>query len=207
MMSGRYALFNWPEAFAQLPGFPQQMRAHWNLAPKTQVLMLYQKQEQRHAALALWGFTSAWMTDLTRAVAHARVETVSGLPMFQNAWRSQRCLLPANGFFEWRGVQRKQPFWLSTPEPVLYFAGLWELYSVPGRDYYSVAMLTQQAAHLRRPVILNEAQQQVWLNPCSSDAQLHEVLSAAQRVQLHERRVSTLINDPLVDGPQCLSAG
>ena len=41
-MSGRYALFNWPESLAQLPGFPQQMRAHWNLAPKSQVLMLYQ---------------------------------------------------------------------------------------------------------------------------------------------------------------------
>ncbi len=98
-MSGRYALFNWPEALGQLPGFPQHMRAHWNLAPKSQVLMLYQNEGQRHAALALWGFTSSWMTDLTRAVAHARAETVNTLPMFQNAWRKQRCLLPANGFF------------------------------------------------------------------------------------------------------------
>ena len=81
------------------------------------------------------------------------------------------------------------------------------MYSVPGRDYYSVAMLTQQAAHLRRPVMLNKTQQQLWLDPDSSDAQLHEVLTAAQQVQLHERRVSTLINDPLVDGPQCLNAG
>lgn len=206
-MSGRYALFNWPDGLAQLPGFPQQMRAHWNLAPKSQVLMLYQKQEQRHAALALWGFTSSWMTDLTRAVAHARAETVSSLPMFQTAWRSQRCLLPANGFFEWRGVQRKQPFWLSAREPLLYFAALWDVYTVPGRDYYSVAMLTQQAAHLRRPIMLNEQQQQVWLSPGSSDEQLQEVLSSAQQLQLHERRVSTLINDPLVDGPHCLSAG
>lgn len=206
-MSGRYALFNWPDGLAQLPGFPQQMRAHWNLAPKSQVLMLYQKQEQRHAALALWGFTSSWMTDLTRAVAHARAETVSSLPMFQTAWRSQRCLLPANGFFEWRGVQRKQPFWLSAREPLLYFAALWDVYTVPGRDYYSVAMLTQQAAHLRRPIMLNEQQQQVWLSPDSSDEQLQEVLSSAQQLQLHERRVSTLINDPLVDGPHCLSAG
>lgn len=206
-MSGRYALFNWPDELAQLPGFPQQMRAHWNLAPKSQVLMLYQKEQQCHAALALWGFTSAWMTDLTRAVTHARVETVNSLPIFQKAWRSQRCLLPANGFFEWRGVQRKQPFWLSAPEPLLYFAALWEVYAVPGRDYYSVAMLTQQAAHLRRPIILNEQQQQVWLSPDSSDAQLNEVLSSAQQPQLHERRVSTLINDPLVDGPHCLNVG
>ncbi len=206
-MSGRYALFNWPDALAQLPGFPQQMRAHWNLAPKSQVLMIYQKQEQRHAVLALWGFTSSWMTDLTRAVAHARVETVSSLPMFHNAWRGQRCLLPANGFFEWRGVQRKQPFWLSAPEPLLYFAGLWDVYALPGRDYYSVAMLTQQAAHLRRPIILDEQQQQVWLNPESTDEQLQEVLTSAQQPQLHERRVSTLINDPLVDGPHCLNIG
>lgn len=205
-MAGRYALFNWPDDLVQLPGFPQQMRAHWNLAPKSQVLMLYQKDQQRHAALALWGFTSAWMTDLTRAVAHARVETVSTLPMFQTAWRSQRCVLLANGFFEWRGVQRKQPFWLSAPEPLLYFAGLWDVYAVPGRDYYSVAMLTQQAAHLRRPIILDEQQQRIWLDPASTEEQLKAVLACTQP-QLHERRVSTLINDPLVDGPHCLNAG
>ncbi|NLY12900.1 MAG: SOS response-associated peptidase [Gammaproteobacteria bacterium] len=205
-MSGRYALFSWPESMAQLPDFPQQMRAHWNLAPKSQVLMLYQKQQKIYAALALWGFTCEWMSDLTRAVAHARVETVATLPMFKKAWRSQRCLLPANGFFEWRGQQRKQPFWLSTAEPILYFAGLWDVYSVPGRDYYSVAMLTQQAAHLRRPIILNAQQQAVWLDPKSSEAALQEVLTGEQP-QLLERRVSTLINDPLVDGPQCLSPG
>lgn len=205
-MSGRYALFNWPEAMAQLPGFPQHMRAHWNLAPKSQVLMIYQQEQERHATLALWGFTSAWMTDLTRAVAHARAETVHTQPMFKKAWQGQRCLLPANGFFEWRGQHRKQPFWLSAAEPVSYFAGLWDVYSVPGRDYYSVAMLTQQAASLRRPVLLNAEQQALWLNPESSTEQLLELLAATQP-QLHERRVSTLINDPLVDGPHCLNIG
>lgn len=205
-MSGRYALFNWPESLAQLPGFPQQMRAHWNLAPKSQVLMLYQKQQERHAALALWGFTSEWMTDLTRAVAHARVETLSTQPMFRKAWRGQRCVLPANGFFEWRGQHRKQPFWLTTAEPLLYLAAIWDVYAVPGQDYYSVAMLTQQAANLRRPIVLNEQQQRVWLDPESSEEDLLELLSAAQP-QLLERRVSTVINDPLVDGPHCLNTG
>lgn len=205
-MSGRYALFNWPETWVELPGFPQQMRAHWNLAPKTQVLMLFHKQQEQHAALALWGFTSEWMTDLTRAVAHARVETVSSQPMFKKAWRSQRCVLPANGFFEWRGQQRKQPFWLSATEPLLYFAAIWDVYAVPGRDYYSVAMLTQQASSLRRPIILNQQHLAVWLNADSDDKALHAVLAQAQP-QLRERRVSTLINDPLVDGPHCLDIG
>lgn len=205
-MSGRYALFNWPEAWALLPGFPQQMRAHWNLAPKSQVLMLLQKQQEQHAALALWGFTSEWMTDLTRAVAHARVETVSTQPMFKKAWRSQRCVLPANGFFEWRGTHRKHPFWLYADDSLLYFAAIWDVYALPGRDYYSVAMLTQQAANLRRPILLNQQQQTVWLNPQSSDAELLELL-ASPPPQLRERRVSTLINDPLVDGPHCLDIG
>ena len=205
-MSGRYALFNWPECLAQLPGFPQQMRAHWNLAPKSQVLMLYQKQQELHATQALWGFTPEWMTDLSRAVAHARAETVNTQPMFKKAWRSQRCVLPANGFFEWRGQHRKQPFWLSAAEPLLYFAAIWDVYSVPGRDYYSVAMLTQQAANLRRPILLNEQQQAVWLNPESSEVELLEAL-AGNQPQLLERRVSTLINDPLVDGPHCLNIG
>lgn len=109
-MSGRYALFSWPESMAQLPDFPQQMRAHWNLAPKSQVLMLYQKQQKTYAALALWGFTCEWMSDLTRAVAHARVETVATLPMFKKAWRSQRCLLPANGFLNGEASSASSPF-------------------------------------------------------------------------------------------------
>lgn len=206
-MSGRYALFNWPEALAQLPGFPQHMRAHWNLAPNSQVLMVYKKAQQRHATQALWGFTSAWMTDLSRAAAHARVETVSGQKMFKSAWRSQRCLLPANGFFEWRGRHRKQPFWLTGEESsLLYFAAIWDVYQVPGREYYSVAMLTQQAADLRRPIVLSEQQQRVWLNPESSDAELLAALHGPQP-QLFERRVSSLVNDPLVDGPLCLERG
>ncbi|MDD2221941.1 MAG: SOS response-associated peptidase family protein [Pseudomonas sp.] len=205
-MSGRYALFNWPDTLAQLPGFPQQMRAHWNLAPKSQVLILLQQQQELQASTALWGFTSEWMTDLTRAVAHARVETVSTQPMFKKAWRNQRCLLPANGFFEWRGQHRKHPFWLYTEEPMLYFAALWDVYALPGRNYYSVAMLTQQAASLRRPILLNAEQQSLWLNPQTSDAELLELLARAQP-QLRERRVSTLINDPLVDGPHCLDVG
>ena len=205
-MSGRYGLFKWPEAWLELPGFPRQMRAHWNLAPKSQVLMLFQKQQKQQAALALWGFTSEWMTDLTRAVAHARVETVSTQPMFKKAWRSQRCVLPANGFFEWRGQQRKQPFWLSATEPLLYFAAIWDVYAVPGRDYYSVAMLTQQASSLRRPVILSDQHLAVWLSPESSDEELRAILAEPQP-QLRERRVSTLVNDPLVDGPHCLDIG
>ena len=126
--------------------------------------------------------------------------------MFKKAWRSQRCVLPANGFFEWRGQQRKQPFWLSATEPLLYFAAIWDVYAVPGRDYYSVAMLTQQASSLRRPVILNEQHLAVWLSPESSDEELRAVLTEPQP-QLLERRVSTLVNDPLVDGPHCLGTG
>ena len=205
-MSGRYGLFKWPQEWQQLPGFPQQMRAHWNLAPKSQVLMLLQKKEQLHATLALWGLTSNWMTDLNRAVVHARAETISTQPMFKKAWRSQRCLLPANGFFEWRGLHRKHPFWLCSGESVLYFAAIWDVYSVPGRDYYSVAMLTQQAANLRRPILLDEQQQAVWLNPASTEEELQALLAQPQP-QLRERRVSTLINDPLVDGPHCLNIG
>lgn len=205
-MSGRYGLFKWPEAWLELPGFPAQMRAHWNLAPKSQVLMLFKKKNDVHATLALWGFTSDWMTDLSRAVAHARAETISAQPMFKKAWRAQRCVLPANGFFEWRGLHRKHPFWLYSAEELLYFAAIWDVYKVPGRDYYSVAMLTQQAANLRRPVLLTQQQQEVWLNPESTEEELRALL-AEPPAQLHERRVSTLINDPQIDGPQCLNIG
>lgn len=122
-MSGRYALFRWNLSLAALPGFPADWRAQWNISPANQVLMVREDAGARRADLARWGLTPARLTDLSRTPSHARAETLAEQPMFREAFQQRRCLLPANGFYEWRGV-RKRPYWVSTGERLLFFAGI-----------------------------------------------------------------------------------
>lgn len=205
-MSGRYALFRWNPAFAALPGFPDDQQPHWSLAPGAQVLLLRQPQAGGEVQLSRvrWGLTPAWLTDLTRTPAHARSESVADQPMFREAFRLRRGLLPANGFYEWRGSARKQPYWMTGEGSLLYFAAVWEAYPVSGHTYLSAAMLTVPAASQRRPLILDEAAQADWLAADTPLARLHELL-VPTRPALRERALATFINDPALDSPQCLT--
>ncbi|SEQ95542.1 Putative SOS response-associated peptidase YedK [Azotobacter beijerinckii] len=203
-MSGRYALFRWPPALASLPGFPADLAPHWNLAPAARVLMLRGAAGTREAALARWGLTPAWLTDLSRAPAHARAETLAEQPMFREAFRLRRCLLPANGFYEWRGGARKRPYWLTGEASLLYFAAVWESYPVGGQLYLSVAMITQAVAGQRRPLILDETAQAFWLDTAAPPEQLQALLLRPAPA-LRERALATLVNDPRLDAPECLT--
>ncbi|MCO6059889.1 SOS response-associated peptidase [Pseudomonas sp. MOB-449] len=202
-MSGRFALFRWSPALAALPGFPADHQPHWNLAPGGRVLMLRELDGERRADLARWGLTPAWLTDLSKTPAHARVETLADQPMFREPFRSRRCLILANGFYEWRGV-RKRPYWVSAEGGIMYFAALWEAYPVGDVEYLSLAMVTQPVTDLRRPLVMDEEGQRLWLAAESTPMQLLELL-ARPGPQLRERALATLVNDPKLDGPECLT--
>ena len=206
-MCGRYALFRWTPAFAALPGFPADQQAQWNISPNDSVLILRAAAEpgQRELARARWGLTPAWLTDLSRTPAHARAETLAEQPMFRDAFRLRRCLIPANGFYEWRGTTRKRPFWLTPGEgSSLFFAGIWEAYPVQGHVWLSTAVVTQAAANQRRPLILDEAGQQAWLDPDTPQPVLQALL-ASEQAPLRERPLANLVNDPKLNAPECLT--
>ena len=202
-MSGRYALFRWSADLTALPGFPRDMPSRWNLLPGTQALILREQAGERRADLARWGLTPAWFTDFSRTPAHARLETLGKQPMFRQAFQQRRCLLPANGFFEWRGV-RKQPYWMSVAEPLLYFAAIWEAYPAGDVEYLSFAMITREAGAQRRPIVLNVAEQQAWLAGDTASEDLLVLLQDA-RPALFERALAAIVNDPRIDGPECLT--
>ncbi|MET1078307.1 MAG: SOS response-associated peptidase [Pseudomonas sp.] len=204
-MCGRYALFRWPPALAALPGFPADQQPHWSIAPHSQVLILRGTEGTRAAARARWGLTPPWLTDLSRTPAHARAETLVDQPMFRDAFRLRRCLLPANGFYEWRGTARKRPYWLTAGDGApLYFAGIWEDYPVQEQHYLSVAIVTQAISGQRRPLMLDAAGQAAWLDAATGQADLLTLL-AQPPVALRERVLAGLINDPTLDGPECLT--
>jgi putative SOS response-associated peptidase YedK len=207
-MCGRYALFRWTPAFAALPGFPTDQQAQWNISPADSVLIMRAAQDGeggRELARARWGLTPPWLTDMSRTPAHARAETLAEQPMFRQAFRERRCLLPANGFYEWRGTVRKRPFWLTPGEgSALFFAAIWEAYPVEGHTYLSVAVVTQAAMSQRRPLILDAEGQAAWLDPEASMPTLQSLLAAPQ-MQLRERPLANLVNDPKLNAPECLT--
>lgn len=203
-MCGRYALFRWSQDFAALPGFPSDQQPHWSLAPGASVLLLRQVDEQLQLSRVRWGLTPAWLTDLTRTPAQARAETISEQPMFREAFRQRRGLLPANGFYEWRGSARKRPYWMTSEGSLGYFAALWEAYPVQGHTYLSAAVVTLPAATLRRPLMLNEAGQAAWLDP-ETPLETLQALLAQPQPALRERPLATVVNDPRIDGPECLT--
>ena len=200
-MSGRYALFRWNQAFAGQPGFPLGLDPHWNLAPGKQVLFMRAGGE---LALGRWGLTPAWLADFSKSPAHARMETLADQAMFRESFAKRRCLLPANGFYEWRGSARKRPYWISSEDSMMFLAGLWEIYPAHGVDYLSVAMITGAAANLRRPRVLTAEEQQLWLDPEASADDLLALLTKPSPT-LRERALATFVNDPELDAPECLT--
>lgn len=207
-MSGRFGLFHVPDSLAgALPGVQELLQPRWNLAPRQQVVLVRHTAGGREAAQALWGFTPRWSNDMSHVATHARCETVLEQDFFATAIRQQRGVLPANGFYEWRGRPgtQKQPYWLTRPGELLYMAAVWEPYPVAGHEYLSVALLTRQAAYLRRPLLLRSEDLTAWLDPATPEEQLHALLTA-DNLSLQERRVSTLVNDPAQDGPECIRA-
>jgi putative SOS response-associated peptidase YedK len=203
-MCGRFALFRWSPAFAALPGFPSDQQPHWSLAPGASVLLLRQVDDQLQLSSVRWGLTPAWLSDFSRTPAQARAETLAEQPMFRDAFRQRRGVLPANGFYEWRGTARKRPYWMTGDDSLIYFAAVWEAYPVQGHTYLSAAVVTRPAANQRRPLMLDQVGMTAWLDPNSSTETLQALLAGPQPA-LRERPLATFVNDPALDTPQCLT--
>lgn len=203
-MCGRFALFRWSPALAALPGFPARLEPRWNIAPGQQVLLVRAGGQGREASLVHWGLTPAWLADLSRAPAQARGETLAVQPLFREAFARRRGLLPANGFYEWRGTRRR-PYWMSCAEhPQLALAALWEAYPMGERVYLSAAVVTVAAGAQRRPLLLDAEGEALWLDPQTPADQLQALLTAP-RLPLRERLLAGLGNSPAEEGPQCLT--
>lgn len=203
-MCGRFALFRWNAEFSAIPGFPADQQPHWSLAPGAQVLLLRSAAGGLRLDRVRWGLTPAWLTDFTRTPAQARSETLAEQPMFREAYQQRRGLLPANGFYEWRGRVRKRPYWMTTEDSLIYFAALWERYPVQGQEYLSAAVVTLPAVDQRRPLLLSGAACAEWIDPQTPEQRLRELLNSPQPA-LRERPLATFVNDPALDAPQCLT--
>lgn len=220
-MCGRYTLTAPAEDLAErflldLSELGGTYQPRYNVAPSQQVLAVAATGARPTVQWLRWGLTPSWSRDGAPGPINARCETVFSKPMFHHAVRQRRCLVPADGFYEWAGKppHRSPRHFLRKDGGLFAFAGIWEQWQGPdGAPVASVCLLTTTAnelvapIHDRMPVILRQEQESVWLDPTLTDAaDLAPLLTplGAEQMQVHE--VSRLVNDPRLDTPECIRA-
>jgi len=188
----------------------------YNIAPTDSHFVVRQHLEDREAVQARWGLINHW-TPVGKKVAgqiNARAEGIDKRPAFRQAFLKGRCLIPADGFFEWTGPkEHRQPLWFHRPDGgLIWFAGLYESwYPEPGRRERTFTIITTRAnafmepVHDRMPVILSEDDTDLWLDRKQGDAaRLKALLHPPPDDLLVARPVSPLLNSPKNDYPELL---
>jgi putative SOS response-associated peptidase YedK len=193
-----------------------RIRKRFNIAP-TQEAPVIRVDESggREVAMLRWGLVPSWSKDAaagTRMI-NARSESAAEKPYFRNAFRSRRCVVPATGFFEWKGEPgRKQPFAITAADqPLFAFAGLWESWhdrskpDAPALETFTILTTEPNEAvaaiHDRMPVILPADRVQDWLTAPAAAAQ---ALLAPYAGPVAIRAVSKLVGNPRNDSPDVL---
>ena len=214
-MCGRFYLFAPGAAIADLFGLavPPDVTARYNIAPSQPIAVVRLGEHGREAAELRWGLIPSWAKDAKFAPINARSETAAEKPTFRTAMRKRRCLIPANGFFEWmKQGKAKQPFcFRPTDDKPVAFAGLWDRWEGPTGPVETCCILTTEAnelvrpAHDRMPVMLDRASFEQWLDPTQQDAEaLAWMLRPYRAEAMRAYPVSQAVNSPKNDSPQCL---
>lgn len=192
----------------------------YNIAPTAEIaaVLWHARLHQRALVPIRWGLVPAWSKDSSSAakMINARAETLAEKPSFREAFKTRRCLIPADGFYEWQRDQEKekQPVFihLSTQQP-LAFAGIYEHWKKPEGGWLSTcAVITTeantklQAIHHRMPVILTPEQQSVWLDPTLHDlVLLQSMLIPLPDQAVNFYPVSKQVNAVRFNSPDCLA--
>jgi putative SOS response-associated peptidase YedK len=192
--------------------------SRYNVAPTQKIPIVREEGEKKRFAIARWGLIPHWAKDMKigYSMINARAETVASKPAFRNAFRYRRCLIPADGFYEWQvipGSKAKQPWFIvfEDREPKA-FAGLWERWRSPeGEESESCSIIVTDAnelmspIHERMPVILAPEDWDVWLESETKDAQaLQNLLKPYPAEDMKVWPVSTKVNSPRNDSVECL---
>ncbi|MGD2270486.1 MAG: SOS response-associated peptidase [Desulfobacterales bacterium] len=188
---------------------------NYNIAP-TQEVLVVRRNHQTRLDKFHWGLVPFWAKDTSigSRLINARAETVAQKPSFRNAFENRRCLIVADGFYEWKGPKgQKQPWYLTLPsEEPFAFAGLWERWTGdPKGEYLSCVIITTAASrsvqkiHNRMPVILHPRTHDAWLQAASQDpAALIAILQEGQIRELISYPVSKRVNNVHNNDAECI---
>jgi putative SOS response-associated peptidase YedK len=198
----------------------ESLEPRYNIAPTAvaAVIRIAHPQAGRTLEALRWGLIPSWAKDpaIGNRLANARAETVAEKPSFRSAFRKQRCLVPVNGFYEWKqDTKPKQPFYFSLKDSQPFaLAALWEYWEpkeAKGENVQTFTLITTssnevlQPIHDRMPVILDEKDYEAWLNPAQQDVEkLKGYLKPFASEEMQSWKVSTRVNHVGNEGPQCV---
>ncbi|HUW15931.1 MAG TPA: SOS response-associated peptidase [Actinomycetes bacterium] len=248
-MCGRYAAAKDPDALAEEFEVEEQvldkpLKPDWNVAPTKRVYVVMEPRPKdapddfvvtRQLRVAKWGLVPSWAKDpaIGSRMINARVETVAEKPSYRRAFASRRCIVPADGYYEWyepegddvprtkSGKPRKQPFYIHPSDgSSLAMAGLYEWWRDKERDpddpeawLMTTTIITTSSTdelgriHDRMPLVVDPAHRDTWLQPAKADPLLlTELLSPASAVVLDAYPVSLAVNDVRHNGPELIHA-
>lgn len=219
-MCGRFTIANpeqLKESFQEFT-FPTEMQPRYNIAP-TQPIAVVPNTSDGAVDFFHWGLIPHWAKDpkIGNRMINARSETLAEKPSFKNAYKRRRCLILADGFYEWRkeaGSKNKTPMWihLESGEPFA-FAGLWEIWQdgASGSEVRSCTIITTEPndfmakIHNRMPVILPREAYDDWLDPAERKPDsLQGLLKPFPAELMTAYPVSRAVNNPRNDAPECI---
>ena len=218
-MCGRYALYADGEQLAWRFGLPvpHPVPPRYNIAPSQPLLALRHNLDtrQREWAYLVWGLVPHWAKDPTigNRMINARAETLQEKPAFRDAYRYRRCIIPANGFYEWQqtGTQKRPYFVRARDDLPMGLAGLWAVWhGADGSELQTCTVITTDAnetvrpLHNRMAVILLPDAYEAWLNPSASPQSLTPLLRPAPDDLLIAYPVSPRVNNPQNDDPSLI---
>jgi putative SOS response-associated peptidase YedK len=235
-MCGRFTLHHSTKEVAARFGIQKvlfEAEARYNIAPTQQVAAITQQNGERVLDGFRWGLVPVWADDpaIGNRMINARVETLSEKPAFKRILKSKRCLIPADGFYEWRENENaakksraaKTPLHIKRKDGELFaFAGLWDEWqpkpqagSTPDTDakpLRTCTIITSQpneflaTVHHRMAVVLPPQLEEAWLDPTLDDTdELLQMLSPRESEELEMYPVSTRVNKPAFDDASCIA--
>jgi putative SOS response-associated peptidase YedK len=220
-MSSRYALFDTGslrDRFALASGVPKGVKPHYNISPVQTVPVVISCDGKNEMELMTWGFIPKGAPNANSVFRYktfvARSEGIFDKPTWQTAIRSTRCLIPANGFYEWKHTASgKQPFYIHpNDQPTFAFAGVYSSWTDPeGKEQSMCSIVTtfsgaeSDMTPSRLPVIVHPDDEADWLNPEISDINtLYRIMRPYDPDQLEIIKVSSDINSVKIDKPHLI---
>ena len=222
-MCGRFTLRSPMSVLVKQFGLSSEIElpARFNVAPTQQVAALRHPEAMDHETaqgygftLLRWGLIPFWSKEVSssKPLINARSETVAEKPSFRTSFKRKRCLILADGYYEWKAKGgEKQPFYISRKDQLPFvMAGLWDRYDRGETPIESCTILTTDAnqatkpVHHRMPVMLAARDFKTWLNPESASEALQELLIPDPSDSLQLTPVSRHVNSPRNDDPSCI---
>ncbi len=195
-----------------------KLTPRYNVAPTQAVpaIRLGSEKKERELAMLKWGLIPSWAKDpaIGNRLINARADSVGQKPSFRSAFKRRRCLMVADGFYEWQKTNgKKQPYFIGLKDKAPFaFASLWEHWQDPEGDAVeSRAIITTDAndlvkvIHNRMPVILKKKDYDIWLDPDQQDPEkLQKLLVPYSAMEMRAYPVSLLVNNPKNNDPKCV---